>query len=249
MVIHSAPQLIFGRKNIPNKLYVSHSTPHFSRLDPAKFIWSTVEYDLDDHTEANIGTFYLENVPDAPFRLVATDNTNTMPAAFRYLPKDDQIGCIAHISLLIAKVCVTSEDAIEVKTNIEAAKRLVGHVKRTDLQSRLTKTLKQTVSTCFYTYREMIGSVIESWEELENVLDARNELNYLEDINKILLIQTSHVLKPLHSCGLELEQDSLRCTEFYFGKRSSSWRAVKTNKIWLLSRKLKQLEEKQSKPN
>ena len=100
-----------------------------------------------------------------------------------------------------------SEDAIEVKTNIEAAKRLVGHVKRTDLQSRLTKTLKQTVSTCFYTYREMIGSVIESWEELENVLDARNELNYLEDINKILLIQTSRVLKPLHSCGLELEQD------------------------------------------
>ena len=53
----------------------------------------------------------------------------------------------------------------------------------------------------------MIGSVIESSEELENVLDARKELNYLEDINKILLIQTSRVLKPLHSCGLELEQD------------------------------------------
>ena len=200
MVIHSAPQLIFGRKNIPNKLYVSHSTPHFSRLDPANFVWSTVEYDLDDHTKANIGTFYLENVPDAPFRLVATDNTNTMPAAFRYLPKDDQIGCIAHISLLIAKACVTSEDAIEVKTNIEAAKRLVGHVKRTDLQSRLTKTLKQTVSTCFYTYREMIGSVIESWEELENVLDARNELNYLEDINKILLIQ-NHVFLNLFTAA------------------------------------------------
>ncbi len=171
------------------------------------FIWSTVEYTLDDHTAANIGMFYLENVPDAPFWLVATDNTNTMPAAFLYLPKDYQIGCIAHISLLIAKACVTSEDAIEVKTNIEAAKRLVEHVKRTDLQSHLTKTIKQTVSTPFYTYREMIESVIESWEEPKNLLDAQNELNYLEDINKILLIQTSHVLKPLHSCGLELEQD------------------------------------------
>ena len=46
------------------------------------FIWSTVEYNLDDHTAANIGKSYLENVPDAPYRLVATDNTNTMPAAF-----------------------------------------------------------------------------------------------------------------------------------------------------------------------
>ena len=53
----------------------------------------------------------------------------------------------------------------------------------------------------------MIGSVIEAWKELECLLDARNELKYLEDINKILLIQTSHALKPLHNCGLELEQD------------------------------------------
>ena len=53
----------------------------------------------------------------------------------------------------------------------------------------------------------MIGSVIEAWHELESLLDARDELKYLEDINKILLIQTSRVLKPLHDCGLELEQD------------------------------------------
>jgi hypothetical protein len=56
--------------------------------------------------------FYLEYVPDAPFQLVVTDKINTMPTAFWYLPKDDQIGCIAHISSLIAKACVTSEDAI-----------------------------------------------------------------------------------------------------------------------------------------
>ena len=95
---------------------------------------------------------------------------------------------------------------MEVKSNVEAAKRLVACIKQTNLQSRLTKTLKQT-STCFYTYREMIGSVIEAWEELECLLDARNKLKYLEDINKILLIQTSHALKPLHNCGLELKQD------------------------------------------
>ena len=29
------------------------------------FIWSTVDYNLDDQTAANIGKFYLENVPDA----------------------------------------------------------------------------------------------------------------------------------------------------------------------------------------
>jgi hypothetical protein len=53
----------------------------------------------------------------------------------------------------------------------------------------------------------MIASIITNWEELETVLDARGELNYIEDINKILLIQTSRVLKPLHDCGLELEKD------------------------------------------
>jgi len=51
----------------------------------------------------------------------------------------------------------------------------------------------------------MIGSVIQSWEEIDNVLDARNGLKYLEDISKMLLIQTSRVLRPLHSCILELE--------------------------------------------
>ena len=80
---------------------------------------------------------------------------------------------------------------MEVKSNVKAAKRLVAHIKQTNLQSHLTKTLKQTVSTRFYTYRDMIGSVIEAWHELESLLDARDELKYLEDINKILLIQTS----------------------------------------------------------
>ena len=70
------------------------------------------------------------------------------------LPNDDQIGCIAHISSLIAKGYVTSDEVSEVKINIEAAKRLVEHVRQTDLQSRLTKTLKQIVSTqwCSYTW-------------------------------------------------------------------------------------------------
>ena len=49
---------------------VHHISPDWTLCN---FIWSTVEYDLDDHTAANIGTFYLENVPDATFRLVATD--------------------------------------------------------------------------------------------------------------------------------------------------------------------------------
>jgi hypothetical protein len=157
----------------------------------SSFIWSTTKYNLEDHTASSISKCYLENVPDAPFRLVTTDNTNTMPAAFRHLASVDQIGCISHISSLVAKACVTSNDAAEVKLNVEAAKKLVEHVKRAELQNKLTTTLKQTIATRFYTYREMIASIITNWEELETVLDARGELNYIEDINKILLIQTS----------------------------------------------------------
>ena len=93
------------------------------------FIWSTVEYNVDDQVAANNGKFYLQNVPDALHRLVVTDNTNTMPAASRHLSNDGQIGCISHISSLIAKTCVTFEDAMEVKSNVEAAKRLVTHEK------------------------------------------------------------------------------------------------------------------------
>ena len=66
---------------------------------------------------------------------------------------------------------------MEVKTNGEAAKKLAELVKRTDIQSKLTTTLKQTISTRFYAYREMIGSVVKSWEELEAFLDERNELD------------------------------------------------------------------------
>ena len=117
------------------------------------------------------------------------------------------MGCISHISSLVAKACVTSNDAAEVKMNVEAAKKLVEHVKWVNLQRQLTTSLKQTISTRFYTYREMIASIVKNWEEFETLLDARNELSYLEDINKIVLIQTPCVLKPLHNCGLELEQD------------------------------------------
>ena len=111
----------------------------------SSFIWSTTEYNLEDHRAPSISKCYLENVPDAPFLLVTTDNTNTMPAAFYLLDSDDQIGCISHISSLVAKACVTSDEAAEVKLNVEAAKKLVEHVKRTELQSKLTTTLKQTI--------------------------------------------------------------------------------------------------------
>lgn len=66
----------------------------------------------------------------------------------------------------------------------------------------------------------MIGSIINSWEERESVLDAGNELNYLEDINKILLIQTLRVLKLLHYCGLEPKKD-----EEYMLHRARYWEA------------------------
>ena len=108
--------------------------------------------------------------------LLQTTQTQCQLLNSRYLSNDDQIGCIAYISSLIAKAYVTFEDAMEVKSNVEAAKRLVTHVKQTNLQSRLIKTFKQTVSTRFYRYREMIRCGTEAWEELEFLLDARNEL-------------------------------------------------------------------------
>ena len=68
-----------------------------------------------------------------------------MPAAFRHLTSDEQIGCILHISSLVAKASVTSNDATEVKLNVEAAKKFVEHVKRVDLQSRLTTSQQPTI--------------------------------------------------------------------------------------------------------
>lgn len=84
-----------------------------------------------------------------------------------------------------------------------------------------------TVSTRFYTYRETIESVVESWDKLATLLDARNELNYLADVNKILAIQTSRVLKSLRSCDLELEQNkkpTLHRISFWEGKLKLAFR-------------------------
>ena len=76
----------------------------------------------------------------------------------------------------------------------------------------------------------MIGSIIKSWEELETLLDARGKLNYIEDINKILLIQTSRVLK-LHDCGLEVEKDKEPMLhEHATGKQDSEQLFLKTNR-------------------
>ncbi|CAB3982065.1 zinc finger BED domain-containing 1-like [Paramuricea clavata] len=125
------------KEKYTGKSYMSVTVHHIDTdwNNLSSFIWSTTEYNLEDHRAPSISKCYLENVPEAPFRLVTTDNTNTMPAAFRLLDSDDQIGCISHISSLVAKACVTSDEAAEVKLNVEAAKKLVEHVKRTDLQN------------------------------------------------------------------------------------------------------------------
>ena len=63
------------KEKYTGKSYMSVTIHHITtNWNLNSFIWSTSEYNLEDHTAPNISKFYLKHIPDAPFRLSISIN-------------------------------------------------------------------------------------------------------------------------------------------------------------------------------
>jgi hypothetical protein len=89
---------------------------------------------------------------------------------------------------------------------IEASKKLVEYFRRSNLQSKLTKTLKQENMTRWNSLLTCLMSVDEMFEEIVALLTIKNKLGFLKDINRVLLQELVFLLSKFQSATLSLEQ-------------------------------------------
>jgi hypothetical protein len=78
--------------------------------------------------------------------------------------------------------------------------------RHSNLQSKLTKTLKQGNATRWNPLLTCLKSVDDMFEDIVALLTFRNKLGYLKDINRVLLQELILFLSKFQSATLLLEQ-------------------------------------------
>jgi hypothetical protein len=146
-----------------------------------------------------------------------TDNAANMKAAFK-----DEIwaGCAGHnLNLVLSHGLQPPKDSsvsdgvpAEVTSLITTCKDLVTLAKRTKLNHKLEKTLKQCVSTRWNSVLTTLKSVLENLDELRTIASEKdankNLIRLMCDIDEDLLGQVIGVLQPFDEATRVLSTDS-----------------------------------------
>jgi len=107
---------------------------------------------------------------------IVTDNASNMVAAFR--DRCCRLSCFAHcLNLVVTEMLAVDND--EFKSMLACCKTLVRHFKHTGLQRQLKKTLKQDCPTRWNSTFSMMESVLDQYDAVHELLNARKELRYL----------------------------------------------------------------------
>jgi len=115
---------------------------------------------------------------------VVTDNAANMVAAFR--DKCCRLSCFAHcLNLVVTDMLLIDNN--DFQTMLTGCKSLVRHFKHTGLQQKLKKTLKQECPTRWNSTYAMLESILEQYEEVHEILNARKELRFLYAVDKDVL--------------------------------------------------------------
>ena len=80
--------------------------------------------------------------------------------------------------------------------------------KRTGLNQRLTKTLKQSVCVRWNSELTMLKSIQDNWTELSSILLAGGNMQHLQNLNKELLDAIVEMLEPFSVATMQLEADN-----------------------------------------
>ena len=88
---------------------------------------------------------------------------------------------------------------------IDACKKLVEYFRHSNLQSKLSKTVKQENMTRWNSLLACLMSVDEMCDKVVTLLTSKNKLGYLKDINRMLLQELVLFLSEFQSATLDLE--------------------------------------------
>lgn len=137
---------------------------------------------------------------------MVTDNGANVVKAFRSYKR---LSCACHnINLLMEDVL--NKDPIEdIKILICESKKIVEFFKRSQLNTKLTKSLKQHVKTRWNSIFIMLQSIDESYKEMQDILNKRGELYRLGKIDQDLLKKVLKFLEIFKECSERLSSDSV----------------------------------------
>ena len=88
---------------------------------------------------------------------------------------------------------------------IKECKSLVTYFKHSSLNSKLEKSLKQEVETCWNSKLEMLESINDQFEKISNLLLKRDELGKIENIDSNILQILINFLKKFQEASNFLE--------------------------------------------
>ncbi len=141
-------------------------------------------------------------IHDISHLIFVTDRGGALVAA---IPPSNRQNCIDHLINNIVQRALDISDTPEWTRLHTQSKSLVTYVKQAALQSQLSISLKKENVTRWSSTFNMLNSIQTSWDEVEALLIARNQMHRLDEIDKELLNLVIQFLKPFRDATLDME--------------------------------------------
>lgn len=135
---------------------------------------------------------------------IVTDNGANVVAAFS---KYKRISCACHNLNLVMDDVMEKNPVDEIKCLIENSKKLVKYFKHSELNHKLSKSLKQEVKTRWNSTYIMLNSIREVQKEIQSLLLSKNEIKRISDIDFTLMENLLTFLKPFKDCSEKLSSE------------------------------------------
>lgn len=142
--------------------------------------------------------------PDVFHIIYVTDNGSNFISAFGC---EAHIRCVCHCINLAVKQSL--EECAPIDLLICQCRDLVSHFKRCELQHNLSSTLKQDICTRWNSTYDTLWSILLNFDDVEHVLDHRNESIYLEKIDRYVLKDVTDLLSIFKIGSEKLSADEV----------------------------------------
>lgn len=96
-----------------------------------------------------------------------------------------------------------------IENTIKLSKEMVRYFKKSGLNKKLTKTLKQSVNTRWNSIFTMLESIYTSWDEIKNILNEQSKSNKYIMPNKDIVFELISILEPFKNASDELSSNSI----------------------------------------
>lgn len=144
--------------------------------------------------------------------VMVTDNGANVVSAFSHYKR---LSCACHNINLVMDDVFEKKPISELSELIEASKKLVKYFKHSELNKKLTKSLKQHIKTRWNSVYTMLQSIFDVQSEIKSLLLNKDELNRISKIDFDLLSKLLDFLKLFKECSEKLSSEKTPTIHIY----------------------------------